>query len=97
MRRSTVRLSEDVHVSYRFDVPENIPDRNIDMERRQAIYLVFKEALHNILRHADARSVDIRAAFNGSSGPPDCGALPHPASSDPAPKDWRGGPSLRIC
>lgn len=53
-------------VSYRFDVPENIPDRNIDMERRQAIYLVFKEALHNILRHTDARSVHIRADFDGS-------------------------------
>ena len=53
-------------VSYGFDVPENIPDRNIDMERRQAIYLVFKEALHNILRHADARSVHIRAEFDGS-------------------------------
>jgi signal transduction histidine kinase len=41
--------------------------RPIDMERRREIFLLYKEALHNILKHAEAKSVRIRAGIEGQN------------------------------
>jgi signal transduction histidine kinase len=40
--------------------------RPIGMEIRREIFLIFKEALHNILKHANAKRVDVRAGVEGS-------------------------------
>lgn len=40
--------------------------RPINMEIRREIFLIFKEALHNILKHADASKVDVRAGLEGN-------------------------------
>ncbi|MBP7949888.1 MAG: hypothetical protein KA004_09555 [Verrucomicrobiales bacterium] len=37
----------------------------ISMERRREVFLIFKEALHNILKHAQATTVNIRAGLEG--------------------------------
>ena len=37
--------------------------RPMDMEVRREIFLVYKEALHNILKHAQATKVEIRAGL----------------------------------
>lgn len=39
--------------------------RPISTERRREIFLVFKEALHNILKHAQASKVEVRAGLDG--------------------------------
>jgi signal transduction histidine kinase/ligand-binding sensor domain-containing protein len=40
-------------------IPENLTDRPISGESRRNIFLLFKEALHNIVKHANATKVDI--------------------------------------
>lgn len=40
--------------------------RPINMEIRREIFLIFKEALHNILKHAEASKVDVRAGLEGN-------------------------------
>lgn len=40
--------------------------RPISAEVRREIFLIFKEALHNILKHAEARKVDILAGLEGN-------------------------------
>ncbi|HSH74903.1 MAG TPA: triple tyrosine motif-containing protein, partial [Longimicrobiales bacterium] len=52
-------------VSYDVDVePEELPDRRISMEFRQNVHLLFKEALNNVVKHAEATRVDIRITYH---------------------------------
>jgi len=46
-------------VTYSVSVPPNPPDQAIEMEARQSAYLLFKEALHNVVKHARAKHVNI--------------------------------------
>ena len=40
--------------------PAEVPPRTLAMEARRDLYLLFTEALHNAVRHADADRVDVR-------------------------------------
>jgi signal transduction histidine kinase len=46
-----------------FIVEGAIPVRPIEMELRQDVYSIFKEALQNVLKHADATEVTIRVSY----------------------------------
>lgn len=43
----------------RFEVSENLPEVAVDMEWRRHVYLFFREALHNLVRHSQAAHVVI--------------------------------------
>jgi len=45
------------------DVPEDLPARHVSAEIRHNVFLVFKEALTNIAKHAQARHVNIAFRF----------------------------------
>jgi signal transduction histidine kinase len=44
--------------------PENIPESEVSGEFRRNIYLTVKEALHNIVKHAQATEVLINISIN---------------------------------
>lgn len=44
--------------------PDAVPDIALDMEQRRHVYLFFKEALHNAVRHAHAEHIDIRLDYD---------------------------------
>ena len=44
---------------YSFSVLSGVPDVSLAMERRKHIYLLFKEALHNAVRHSGALKVTV--------------------------------------
>jgi signal transduction histidine kinase/sugar lactone lactonase YvrE len=58
MRRFAVDLFADGDVSLRLELPEDADDARLDPDVRRQIYLVFKEALRNVARHAEATHVD---------------------------------------
>lgn len=64
IRHQTSQLLESVNIDYEFNIPENIPNLNISGMQRRNIYLVVKEALHNIIKHANADLVHIQMSFN---------------------------------
>jgi signal transduction histidine kinase/ligand-binding sensor domain-containing protein len=47
------------------DGPGEVPNRFVSGEFRRNVYLTIKEALHNIVKHAQARKVEIRMAVDG--------------------------------
>jgi signal transduction histidine kinase len=57
-------------LKYRCEFPETIPDIQLSAEARRNLFLVFKEALHNIVKHAAARPTRHRRAIsdNGRAG-----------------------------
>lgn len=52
----------DIH--YCFKAPEPVPDVHLQGEQRRNIYLVIKESLHNIVKHAHATDVKINFFLN---------------------------------
>lgn len=51
----------DGHV--RFEAPADLPPVQVGMEMRKHIYLIFKEALYNARRHAQAKRVVVRIGY----------------------------------
>ncbi|HET7625699.1 MAG TPA: two-component regulator propeller domain-containing protein [Verrucomicrobiae bacterium] len=49
----------------RLDFPEETPSRELSTDLRHNLFLVIKEALHNIVKHARASEVRLRIAFFG--------------------------------
>jgi signal transduction histidine kinase len=47
------------------DGPSGALDQRLSLEQRRQFYLIFKEAIHNIARHSQARSVALRIAVYG--------------------------------
>lgn len=61
--RDTADTILEGQVEFRLSAPEAIPPRRIGMELRQDVHLLFKEALHNILKHADADHVQVEVVY----------------------------------
>lgn len=59
IRYNAVDLLENNGMRYHFDVPDQIPAISLGGEERRNVYLVVKEALHNIIKHADATEVTV--------------------------------------
>jgi signal transduction histidine kinase len=64
LRRFTNEYLEPTAISCSFDLPETLPARALGVETRRNIYLVFREALHNMVKHADATKVWISMKMN---------------------------------
>jgi two-component system NarL family sensor kinase len=59
MRIHIAETLDSAGLDYRFTVTEPLPDIALNQEFRRNIYLVSKEAVHNIIRHAAATRVEI--------------------------------------
>src|SRR5262249_40563554 len=53
-------------VSCGLDVAEDLPDHSLDPKFRQQLFLAFKEALTNVVRHAAATQVWLRISVKDS-------------------------------
>jgi signal transduction histidine kinase len=51
-------------IEWDFRVPEELSRVRLDPEQRRHLYLIFKEAVNNIARHADARRVSLSIDFD---------------------------------
>ncbi len=57
MRRYTADLFESAGIKYDILFDDKLADKKLQMEQRRDIYLIFKEAINNIYKHADAKQV----------------------------------------
>ena len=55
---------EPTQVECIFDLPEEMPDRALSVEVRRNVYLVAREALHNVVKHSGATKVRINLEIN---------------------------------
>jgi signal transduction histidine kinase/ligand-binding sensor domain-containing protein len=63
----TVDYLRSIGIRCRLDFPAEIPARELSTESRHNLFLVIKEALHNIFKHARATEVWLRAAADGTA------------------------------
>jgi ligand-binding sensor domain-containing protein/signal transduction histidine kinase len=59
----TEEFFEPSPIRYRLDAPEDVPPLPIKSDVRHHVFLVFKEALNNIVKHAQADEVHVRIAL----------------------------------
>ena len=63
MRQHAEEIFEQREIELEFHAPPLERDMKLDADVRRNIYLIFKEALNNIVRHANARTVKIDLAL----------------------------------
>ena len=61
------RLMELASVACGLDVAEDLPDYPLDPKFRQELFLAFKEALTNVVRHAHANKVWLRISVQNNA------------------------------
>ena len=67
MRRYAAEIFEGVHLQCTMNMNDNTSDIKLSMEKRRDLYLVFKEALNNILKHSQASAVTIELQANDNT------------------------------
>jgi len=66
MHRFAVDLFSETEMQLRLDLPgDTAGDERLDPESRREVYLVFKEALRNAVRHSAATSVEVQLTREG--------------------------------
>ena len=63
-RQHAAQFLQNHHLGYHFNMPDTPPSLHLSGEERRNIYLVVKEALHNIVKHASATEVSITFQLN---------------------------------
>jgi len=64
MRRYSGELFDADGINYKLDFDEKLSGMKISMEQRRDFYLIFKEAVNNIYKHANASFVSVRLYRN---------------------------------
>ena len=59
MRRHAEETLQQRDIVLKFDAPGANSDLRLDADTRRNVYLIFKESLNNIVRHARATTVEI--------------------------------------
>jgi signal transduction histidine kinase len=67
LREHLSGMFEGTSTSLQILIPENISDRPLQVEWRRNIFLITKEALHNVLKHARATRVDLTVNLIGDN------------------------------
>jgi signal transduction histidine kinase len=65
IRNTVSELLENAGIKYEFVAPDQVPLVQLSGETRRNIYLVVKEATHNIIKHAHASHVKYHITING--------------------------------
>ena len=65
LRSYAINYCEENDLDCYFEIPENFKDRIVSGNVRRNIFLLLKESLHNIVKHASANKITITAAVTG--------------------------------
>ncbi len=58
-RQYAVSYLDDLNISCNFETPENIPNIIVNGKNRRSVFLLVKESLNNVVKHAHASNVNI--------------------------------------
>ena len=67
MRRFAADLLGGLNIALNFHSLVTDHDLQVGVEVRRQVYLIFKETLHNVVRHSGARSVDVKLGRAGDT------------------------------
>lgn len=100
LREHAARYTETAGLRATLRFPAHPPDRPVSAELRRNVFLVLKEALHNVVKHAGASGVDVSLLLDGDAltlliADDGCGVAEAPSGDGaPARTRIRGGNGL---
>ena len=59
IRSQCSEMLDDAGIALQATLPETIPEKILNSEEKRNLYLVVKESVHNIIKHADASTVNM--------------------------------------
>ena len=59
MREYANKNLEKSNIDYQIHIPRDLSPAPLNVEMRRNIYLIYKEALNNVIKHSDARTLEI--------------------------------------
>jgi signal transduction histidine kinase len=62
MKRYAADMLDGKNINGQFDFPANEPDVKLSMTQRRDLYLVFKEAVNNLVKYSEAANALIKIA-----------------------------------
>ncbi len=66
MRRYAAELFDNSNTILHLNLDENVAVRKLNMEQRRDVYLIYKECMNNIVKHASAKNIWVDTKwFNG--------------------------------
>ncbi|WP_431213654.1 ATP-binding protein [Puia sp. P3] len=65
IRSNAAEMLGQAGIDVRFNIDEDLPEKALTQEFRRNVYLVVKEAVHNIVRHSGASVAEIGVHLNG--------------------------------
>jgi len=65
IRRYAISYCEDNNLKCNISLPETLPDMVVSGEIRRNVFLVVKEALHNVVKHSGAKEVAMNFSHEG--------------------------------
>ncbi|MFN0037239.1 MAG: 7TM diverse intracellular signaling domain-containing protein [Saprospiraceae bacterium] len=59
MREYAQKFLDAKDIDYQLNIPRNLPVMEMDIESRRNVYLIFKEAINNAMKHSECARMDI--------------------------------------
>jgi signal transduction histidine kinase len=59
MREYAQKFLDARDIDYQLNIPRNLPVMEMDIESRRNVYLIFKEAINNAMKHSECTRMDI--------------------------------------
>jgi signal transduction histidine kinase len=59
MREYAQKFLDANDIDYQLNIPRNLPVMELDIESRRNVYLIFKEAINNAMKHSQCSQMDI--------------------------------------
>ncbi len=66
IRRFASDVLDAKSIQWRFDTPPASQELSLSLTQRRHLLLIFKEAIHNIVRHSQCQTADLRIELDGS-------------------------------
>jgi signal transduction histidine kinase len=64
MSRHAAELFDAKNIDYQIVIPENLKDIKLTMEQRRDIYLIFKEAVNNLVKYSKCTYATVKISVN---------------------------------
>ncbi len=60
MQRYASELFEAKEIAYDFMLPQSVSEMTMEMDKRQHVYLIFKEAVNNLVKYSEAKQAEVK-------------------------------------
>lgn len=66
LREYAGKVLESQDIEYQINIPRNLPILDLDIEARRNVYMLFKEAINNAVKHSQCTSLNIKLSASKS-------------------------------